>query len=77
MQIDTRRSAPRAGRSGVSGSDALSVADGAAERAAGPAGAGEKGLEAKADALIDRIGLQAFNARRGRGSCPEDGSVQR
>ena len=58
-----RRSAPRGRRanSGVSGSDALSVADGAAERAAGPAGAGEKGLEAKADALIDRIGLQAFS----------------
>nr|VXZ83780.1 Aliphatic sulfonates import ATP-binding protein SsuB [Klebsiella pneumoniae] len=37
------------------------MADGAAERAAGPAGAGEKGLEAKADALIDRIGLQAFS----------------
>ncbi len=37
------------------------MADGAAERAAGPAGAGQKGLEAKADALIDRIGLQAFS----------------
>ena len=44
-----------------SGPDALSVADGAAERAAGAAGAGEKGLEPKADALISRIGLQSFS----------------
>ncbi|MCM0984725.1 ABC transporter ATP-binding protein [Klebsiella pneumoniae] len=62
MQIDGAALGARAGaNSGVSGSDALSVADGAAERAAGPAGAGKKGLEAKADALIDRIGLQAFS----------------
>ncbi len=42
---DRRRGAPRPGagaNSGVSGSDALSVADGAAERAAGAAGAGQK-----------------------------------
>ncbi|STS83291.1 alkanesulfonates ABC transporter ATP-binding protein / Sulfonate ABC transporter [Klebsiella pneumoniae] len=71
MQIDGAALGARAGaNSGVSGSDALSVADGAAERAAGPAGAGKKGLEAKADALIDRIGLQAFSEAC-RGSCPE------
>lgn len=61
---DRRRGARRPGAGAdpcVSGSDALPMADGTAERAAGPAGAGQKGLEAKADALIDRIGLQAFS----------------
>ena len=44
MQIDGAAPGARGrANSGVSGSDALSVADGAAERAAGPAGAGEKG----------------------------------
>ncbi|VFS60937.1 Aliphatic sulfonates import ATP-binding protein SsuB [Raoultella planticola] len=48
--------------SGVSGSDALSVADGAAKCAVGGRRRrGKKGREAQADALITRIGLQGFS----------------